>query len=77
MWIGRQQATSSIQVTKMPFEALQNVDFGHNFIVLSQVEASNLYICVEKNTFQEFVCKVSIVVSDDFDLLCNRYSILK
>lgn len=39
-------------------QKLQNIEFGHEFVILDQIEASNLYTCVKKSTSEEFVCKV-------------------
>lgn len=38
---------------------LTNSEFGGKYVILEPLEASSLYMCIDKETLQEFVCKVS------------------
>lgn len=50
---------------------LQNIEFGDKFVILDQIEASNLYTCVKKSTSEEFVCKVCFLVLIYIELIAN------
>src|SRR5206468_980549 len=36
--------------------------FGEKYVLLHQIEASNLYRCINRDTADEYVCKVSIII---------------
>ena len=39
---------------------LTNSEFGGKYVIMEPLEASSLYMCIDKETLQEFVCKVKV-----------------
>lgn len=55
-----------LSINQKPTVELPSI-FADKYIITEQIETSNLYKCIDKNTCSEFCCKVSIAI---FDYIC-------
>jgi len=52
---------------------LANCVFDNNYIIIEPLEATNLYKCIKKSTFEPFICKVSLILNVCFLTLLEHF----